>query len=266
MEMVAGLPLIARADILSLPGFREPVSSLTHLVGAGVFAVLGFFLIRRGLGSPRRVVSLAVYVFATVFLLSMSGVYHMLEFGGTARAVLARLDHGAIFVLIAGTFTPAHGILFRGPGRWGMLLLVWLAAFAGITLKTIFFSDMSEWLGLLLYLLLGWLGALSGVALWQRYGAALIKPLFWGGVAYTAGALVDFLGWPVLVPGVFGTHEAFHIAVLVGAALHWKFIWQFAAGTPQPSPPPSWTHCSRLDRDQTLSKANQKQGQDGKNN
>ena len=55
----------------------------------------------------------------TVFLLSMSGVYHMMESGGTARAVMGRLDHSAIFVLIAGTFTPVHGILFRGWARWG---------------------------------------------------------------------------------------------------------------------------------------------------
>src|SRR5207253_742757 len=121
-------------DILPIAGFREPVSSLSHLIGAGVFAVLGFFPIRRGLGSPARVISLAVYVFATIFLLSMSGVYHLLDFGGSARAVLQRLDHGAIFVLIAGTFTPPHIILFRGPGRWGMLLLIWGAAAAGITL------------------------------------------------------------------------------------------------------------------------------------
>ena len=230
--MSAAAALIAGMDMLPLPGFREPVSALTHLLGAGGFAVLGFLLIHRGRGSRARVAYLGIYVGACVFLLSMSGVYHMLEFGGKARAVLERLDHGAIFVLIAGTFTPAHGLLFRGAGRWGMLLLIWGAAAAGITLKTVFFTSVSEWLGLVFYLALGWLGALSAVALWRSYGATLVKPLLWGGVAYTAGALLDCLGWPVLWPGVFGTHEAFHVAVLLGAALHWTFIWQFASGLP----------------------------------
>lgn len=233
--MSAVATLLAGMDILPIPGFREPVSSLTHLLGAGVFAVLGFFLIRRSLGSPARVVSVTVYVLSCISLLSLSGVYHMLEFGGMARAVLERLDHGAIFVLIAGTFTPAHVILFRGRGRWGMLTLIWAAALAGITLKTIFFASVPESLGLVFYLVLGWLGAFSAVALWRCYGLEFIKPLLWGGVAYTVGAVVDFLGWPVLLTGIFGTHEAFHVAVLLGAALHFRFIWQFGSGVVQNS-------------------------------
>jgi channel protein (hemolysin III family) len=143
--------------------------------------------------------------------------------------VLARLDHGAIFVFIAGSFTPAHGLLFRGWGRWGMLAFIWAVASAGLTLKMIFFADVAEWLGLLFYFGLGWLGLLSGVVLWRRYGYRFIRPLLWGGVAYTVGGAVDFLRWPALVPGVFGPHEAFHLAVLAGVGLHWRFVWEIAS-------------------------------------
>jgi channel protein (hemolysin III family) len=222
--------LIAALDTLPIPGFTEPVSSLTHLLGAGVFAVLAWFLLRRGWGNATRVAFLGVYSLACVFLMSMSGVYHLLTFGGTARTVLERLDHGAIFVLIAGTFTPAHGILFRGWGRWSVLVMIWGLAVAGIALTTVFFAGLGEWLRLVFYLALGWLGLFSGTALWHMYGLAFIKPLLWGGLVYTLGALADFLRWPVLIPGVFGSHEVFHVAVLVGAGLHWKFIWQFASG------------------------------------
>src|SRR4051794_4002693 len=114
--------------MLPLPGFTEPASSLSHLFGAGLFTVLGAVLLWRGRGSASRVTFLGVYVFATVFLFSMSGVYHMLPFEGAPRAVLERLDHSAIFVLIAGTFTPAHGLLFRGWQRWLPLVLIWSAA------------------------------------------------------------------------------------------------------------------------------------------
>jgi channel protein (hemolysin III family) len=177
---------------------------------------------------------LGVYAGSCVLLLSLSGVYHMMVRGGPAHGVLGRLDSGAIFVLIAGTFTPAHGILFRGELRWVPLVLIWAAAVTGITFKTVYYSDLAEWLGLTFYLALGWLGGLSVVLLWRRFGFAFVRPLLLGGVAYSVGATMEFLGWLVVVPGVVHAHELFHLAVLAGALLHYRFIWQFAAGGPLP--------------------------------
>src|SRR5687767_13132626 len=102
--------------MLSIPGFGDPVSSLTHLAAAVVFAILSGFLVARGRGDAGRAASLAVFAFSCVLLLSMSGVYHLLTPDTAARAVLMRLDHAAIFVLIAGSFTPIHVILLRN--RW----------------------------------------------------------------------------------------------------------------------------------------------------
>ena len=219
-----GACLLYGTEIIPIPGFAEPVSSLSHLLGAGAFAFLGLWLLRRGRGCWARVSWLAVYAAALVFLLSMSGVYHLLTPGGTGRAVLERLDHAGIFVLIAGTFTPIHGLLFRGLGRWGMLLLIWSASVTGIVLKTVFFDNVPEWLGLGIYLALGWLGVLSCLYLWRRFGFLFVRPLLVGGVIYTAGAAMHFLAWPVLVPGIVGPHEACHFAVLIAAGLHWHFI------------------------------------------
>lgn len=215
--------------LLSIPGFSEPFSSLTHLAGAAVFAWLGWSLVGGGRGSAGRKVSLAVFAFSCVLLLSLSGVYHLLAPGGTPRYVLHRLDHAAIFVLIAGSFTPVHAMLFRGFWRWGMLAIVWTMAVTALTLKTVFFDSMPEWAGLLLYLGLGWFGLVSGVALARRFGSWFIRPLVWSALAYTFGALMDFLHWPELVPGIFGSHELFHLAVLAGIALHWKFVLGLAA-------------------------------------
>ncbi len=222
------------ADPYPIPGFSDPVSSLTHLLGAGVFACLGVVLIWRGRGSPARIISLGVYAFSTVLLLSMSGVYHLLSPDTGGRAVLRRLDHDAIFVLIAGTFTPLHVILFRGLWRWVPLLFIWTAAVTGVTLKSIFISDLPGWVGMLFYLGMGWFGALSAVVLWSRHGWAFIQPLVWGGVAYSVGAALEFLQWPTLIPGVVGPHELFHLCVLIGAGLHWKFASEFACGTLPP--------------------------------
>lgn len=213
-------------------GFTEPVSSLTHLLGAVVFLGLAVPLLRQGWGSTGRLAALSVYSFSCLFLLSMSGVYHLLPFGSSERAVLARLDHGAIFVLIAGTYTPAHVILFRGWLRWGPLVAIWTFAAMGIVLKTVFFSDIPEWLGMAYYLGMGWLGAASAVAIGYQYGLSILRPLLWGGLAYTAGALLEYLRWPVLLPGVVGSHELFHLAVLTGIGFHWRFVAQLAADNP----------------------------------
>jgi channel protein (hemolysin III family) len=218
----------ATLEFYHLPGFHDPVSSMSHLFGAVLFSVLGYLLLRRGRGDKLRMTFLGIYALSCILLFSMSGVYHMMV-GGTARDVLGRLDHNAIFLLIAGSFTPAHGILFRGWLRWAPLLFIWTAAITGITLKTIFFNDLPQWAGLVLYLILGWLGALSGILLYRLFGYPFIRPLLWGGIAYSIGGAIDGIGWPILIPGVVGPHEAFHFAVLAGALLHWRFNWQFAS-------------------------------------
>lgn len=212
----------------------EPVSSLTHLAGAGVFAVLAVRLLRRGRGAGGRLLALAVFAFSCVLLLSLSGIYHMLALDSDWRALFRRLDHAAIFLLIAGSFTPPHVILFRGAMRWGMLALIWGLALTGLVLKTVYIDTMPEWLGLGMYLGLGWMGVISGVILARRFGLRFIRLVLWGAVAYTAGAVCEFLRWPDLVPGLVGPHEVFHLAVLAGISCHWAFILRIAGGEAQP--------------------------------
>ncbi len=219
--------------IIPLPGFSEPVSSMTHLFGTVPFALAAVIVILRAVQRPHwggRVFWISVLIFATMFMLSMSGVYHLLEPGGTARLVLQYLDHAAIFTLIAGTFITAHGILFTGVWRWGMVVLMLAVIATAIPLVMVYFSDMPEWLSLTLYLTMGWLGVISGVKLWRRFGYRFIRFLLWGGIAYSIGAVAEFMRQPVLMEGVFGPHEFFHVAVLVGLACHWIFVWQIADG------------------------------------
>ena len=218
------------SHVLSIAGFSDPFSSLTHLAAAVVFLILGIVLLQRGRGDRTRVISLCVFTFSCVLLLSLSGVYHLLEPDTPGREVLKRLDHAAIFVLIAGSFTPVHVILFRGGWRWGMLAGIWGAALAGLVLKTVFFSTMPEWLGLLMYLGLGWMGVLSALHLARRYGMRFIQLVLWAAFAYTAGAVIEFLRWPVLLAGIVGPHEIFHLAVLAGVSGTWAFILGVAAG------------------------------------
>lgn len=89
---------------------------------------------------------------------------------------------------------------------------------------------MAEWLGLTLCLAMAWVGLGSGILLARRYGFNFIKPLLIGGLAYSVGAVIEFLRVMVVVPGVIHPHELFHVAVLMGAFWHWLFIWEFAGG------------------------------------
>jgi len=209
---------------IPIPGFTDPFNSLSHLIGAFIFLIYGVKLIHLARGHRGWVAAVSVFVFSVVFLLSMSGVFHLLDNEGLARAVLRRLDHAAIFGLIAGTFTPVHVILFKGFARWGILVLIWGLAIIGMTIKTIYFHELPEGLGLMFYLGLGWVGIVSAYLTHRLHNLTVIKPLIYGALAYTLGATLEFLKMPVIIPGVIGPHELFHIAVLAGIMWHWNFV------------------------------------------
>ena len=219
-------------DVLAIPGFREPVNCFTHFLAVLVFSILSFYLIRQGRGSWLRTVSLGVMAFSSVFLLSMSTVYHLLA-PGTGRDVMRQLDIAGVFALIAGTMTPIHAILDRGFKRWASLFLVWSAAVTGITLRTVFSGRPSirswdchipavrlvwtdhvyfalEAIQLLLRqtVVLGRCCLLAGCC---RSGTGSTHPHFWGGRVRS---------------------EVWHLAVVTGLGLHWRFVFQFAHGPP----------------------------------
>lgn len=211
-------------EIYALPGFAEPLSCWTHLIGAFFSLVMTMSLIFRRPACMNRTAAYAIFGIAVVLLLSMSGVYHLLPRGSMSRDVLQRLDHAAIYVLIAATITSVHLLAFEGFKRWGVITLAWVFAAIAIFFKTMYFTSFPEWLSLTTYLAFGWLGVLTGLWLWFQKGVRLVKPLVYGGIAYTAGALLEFFGEPVLVHGVIGPHEIFHLTVLLGISYHWKCI------------------------------------------
>lgn len=212
----------------------DPFSAFTHLAGAIVCAIAGVALVRRAEPAWRRW-PLGIFAATAVVLLLASSTFHSLPSGSTARTVAQRLDHAAIFVLIAGTFTPVHAILFRGVLRWGMLGFIWAAAIAGLTLKVVFFNDVPEALGVSAYLALGWLGLISMVCVAARWGVRFVSPLIVGGLAYSVGAVCEFTSEPTLIAGVIGSHEVFHVAVLAGLGCHWMFIRRLARCTVPPA-------------------------------
>jgi channel protein (hemolysin III family) len=218
--------LIPGDVVRAIPGFCQPVSSLSHLAAAAVAVVAGVPLIRLARGCPNRVSSVAIYVFCVITTLGISGAYHSLDRGCTARAVMQRMDHFAIWLLIAGTFTAVHGIMFSGVWRRGVLIFIWSYVAVAMLLQALWFRVFSSTAGLVLYLGLGWIGIFSVVKLGRQLGFAVVRPLWYAGVAYSAGAILEAVGHPVLIARWIRPHEIFHVAVIAGVALHWTFIRQ----------------------------------------
>lgn len=213
---------------IAIPGFSEPVSCWTHFIAAFISLIGIYFLWKKARGNNVRLGALYLYSFSLIFLFSMSGVYHLLDHSTVARDVFQRLDHAGIWVLIAGTFTPIHVILFRGSWRWLILTIVWSIAITGLTLEVIFFKSIPEWLSLSFYLSLGWLGVLTSWKFRRSFSHKSIMWMIFGGIFYSIGAVMEFTRWPVLIDGVIGPHEVFHVFVMLGAFSHWMFIYSWA--------------------------------------
>ena len=208
-------------------GFYQPISSWTHLIAGIVTLSTGYILIRKGWGNKLRVASLLIFMAGIVFVFMMSGIYHALE-PGLGRQVFRRLDYAAIFTMIAGTATPIHVILFRGTWRWGMLVFLWVVAIAGLLLTVILIDQLPEWLTLSVFFAMGWSALSSMLKAWMMYGFRNISYAIYGGVAYTLGAMIDFLRIGEIIPGFLGPHEIFHVFVIIGAAMHWMLIYKWA--------------------------------------
>jgi channel protein (hemolysin III family) len=218
------VPLIPGDVMRAIPGFCQPVSSLSHLAAAGVALVAGLPLVRLARGCRHRVSAVTVYVACVVITLGISGVYHSLDRGCTARTVMQRMDYFAIWLLIAGTFTAVHGIMFDGLWRRGVLTFIWSYVAIGVLLQAIWFHVFSGVPGLVLYLGLGWIGLFSILKLGRQLGFGVVRPMWYAGIAYSTGAILEATRHPILIDRWVGPHEVFHAAVIIGVALHWFFI------------------------------------------
>ncbi len=166
-----------------------------------------------------------VYSAGLLLLLGISALYHRPYWGPKPRAVMKRLDHSAIFTLIAGTFTPF--CLFSLPQEQGRILLViiWCSALAGIC-QSIFWAKAPRWLSVFFYLASGWMVVPYLSDLKQSLGWANLSLLAAGGVVYTVGAIFYGLKKPKIAPTVFGYHELFHIFTIIAAGLHFIVVYQ----------------------------------------
>jgi channel protein (hemolysin III family) len=211
--------------IRAIPGFFEPVASLSHLAAAFIGLVASVPMLRLGRGCRIRLMSVAIYTFAVVASLAVSGAYHSLAAGHT-RDILQRLDYSMIWLLMAGTFTAIHGVLHEGRWRKWMLAYVWIYSGIGCLAQVVRLDLFTGFGCLVVYLGLVWAGLLSIVKLARQLGYRAILPICGAGFVYTVGAVFETMGKPTIVVGSIGPHEVFHLAVIAGACLNWSFIYK----------------------------------------
>jgi len=208
--------------------FREPVNGLTHLAAA-VLALVGLVvLLIVGWGSPTKIASLSIYGVSLVLLFSASATYHLVKARPQIILILRKLDHSAIYLLIAGTYTPICFNMLSGFWKWGMLGIVWGLALVGIGVK-IFIIQAPRGLTAGIYVAMGWLAVLGVREMLAVLPAGLLWWMLAGGLIFTLGAVVYATKKPDFFPGVFGFHEVWHIFVILGALAHYIAVLLYVA-------------------------------------
>ena len=162
-----------------------------------------------------------IYSFSLIFLLGTSALYHRINWQPQARQMMKRLDHSAIYILIAGTFTPVCLLALGDESGRQLLITIWSIAVLGV-IQSIFFVNAPKWLSAILYVVAGYMILPYVGELKDKVNLTL---LIGGGVIYTLGAVTYALKRPNFRPMIFGYHEVFHVLVIVGAAFHFVLVY-----------------------------------------
>ena len=199
-----------------------------HAFWVAVVAAAALTVLVRN-GTPR--LSAAIYGGGLCALFAASATYHRWRWSPRWRPLLRRIDHSAIFVFIAASYTPIALLVMEGTLRWVILAAVWIGALAGVALSVAWITAPRA-LNAAVYLALCWVAVAAMPQLVHRLDPPALALLAAGGILYSLGAVVYALKRPDPWPRVFGFHEVFHVLVVAAAAAHFVAMagWVFPAG------------------------------------
>jgi len=204
---------------------EEIANALTHGLGAVAALVASAVLITRAVrhGDGWQLAGASVFGAALLLLYTASTLYHAIQHPRIKRR-LQVVDHCAIYVLIAGTYTPFTLVALRGPWGWGLFAAIWSLALAGVVFK-LFFTGRFNRLSTLIYLGMGWLVVIAIKPMWLAMDAWTLGWLFGGGVFYSLGTLFYLRDdtWPY-------AHAIWHLFVIGGSACHYVAVLAQVAG------------------------------------
>ena len=214
---------------------KDPGSAITHFIGMLMAIFAAFPLLIKAAHEPSRIylISLAIYAVSLIFLYAASTTYHTFDLSERVNTILKKIDHMMIFVLIAGSYTPVCLIVLGGKLGYSLLALVWGIAAVGMLIKA-FWITCPKWLSSVLYIAMGWLCVLAFVPIFHALPRAGFDWLLAGGIIYTIGGVIYALKVPLFNSRHknFGSHEIFHIFVMLGSACHFIVMYFFVAPLP----------------------------------
>lgn len=207
---------------------REPINSITHLIGI-ILSAAGMILLlsaSASSGSTIKIISSIVFGIGLIGLYTASTIYHWSHFKESTLEFLRKIDHIMIYFLIAATYTPICLVSLHGRVGYIMLGCVWALALSGMIAK-IFWFNLPRWLYTGFYLLLGW-GIIFAVSpLSRQIGHQGLMLVALGGVSYTVGAIIYGCKSKWLRLWKFGFHEIFHLFILLGSFLQYVCIYKY---------------------------------------
>lgn len=213
-----------------IKNLREPMNGFTHFIGVILSVIATYLLINISISpyKPEQFYSFLVFGVATILLYSTSTLYHWLRLSEEGIKKLRKADHIMIFISIASSYTPICILVLRSTLGWSLLILVWLVALGGSTIK-IFWMNAPRWLSTFIYLLMGWLVVLVIYPLIQALQTEALLWLILEAAFYTIGAVIYALKKPNPYPGILGFHEIFHLFVLLGGFSHFILVYKYVA-------------------------------------
>ena len=210
---------------LTLPLRREEsFSFLSHLLGA-LAALGGALVLALRSQTPTLLTVSLIYGLSMTFMFSASALYHAFKTEEGGNGFWRRLDHLAIFFMIAGSYTPICYVHLSGGWRWSMLAVQWGLVLLGLVFKLLFIGAPRVVVAAI-YLTMGWIVVIPLGRLLDSLPTLDLTLIFLGGLAYTVGAVCYAAKRPNPVPGLFGFHEIFHVMVLAGAGIHYLAMYR----------------------------------------
>ncbi len=207
---------------------REPFAAGSHLSGALASVFAACYLASCSSGQVLDLSIIAIYGLALVVLFLSSGLFHGLHVSENTINKLERLDYAAIYLLIAGTYTPLCFFVVKGELGWGLFASQWILAFIGMWLA-LTRGPGSRGLQVAIYLAMGWAFLLILPSLSAALTPRAFNLLILGGVFYSVGALIFMLNAPAFLKTRLSTHDCWHIFVLLGSAAHYGFVLQIVS-------------------------------------
>lgn len=205
---------------------KEPVNTWTHFV-TFIAAIVGLvFLIALTRENMTKLVTMTIYGVSIIVLYGASSLYHWIKTTPRKEYILRKIDHVAIYVFIAGSYTPVFYYGLEGSWRWTMLSAVWVLAFVGIAIK-LAFVQTPRLISTAFYVTLGWIAVVPFVQLVDNLPLGAIVLMIAGGIAYTIGAVIYATKSFDFYPNRFGFHEIFHLFVMAGSILHFIMMVAF---------------------------------------